>query len=167
MIRLYRYCLFLLAMFSGSAVAGELNYDGSQLQLKDEARACWLKFIKLYDISYYADPASQARCVQVSYLRDFSTQQLDEATRKVFRQANGEELSSRYSTQLEQIGSAYDAVKPGDSYQYCIGNDRQGELSRDGSPVIELTDQELAGRFLKIWISDIQQGKVDWNFSSC
>ena len=79
--------------------AAALGFDDSRLELKAQARACYIGFIKLYDADYHARPGV-GRCIRLSYLRDFSGEALDEATVKVFKQRHGEAMVARYREDL-------------------------------------------------------------------
>lgn len=147
--------------------AAQMDYKGQALQLKDSARACYMVFVKLYDIEYYASSDDNSRCVNVSYLREFSDEQLDEATRKIFAKTNGDDAAERYSKLLQEIGNAYQPVTDGDSYQYCVINNQQGVLTREGEELVSLADGEFARQFLRIWIKDDKPDGPEWNFRSC
>ena len=152
------------------ATADELALGSQRVQLKAQARACYLGFIKLYDIDYFADPAdgAGARCVRVSYLRGFSADELGEATFKVFRERHGDALTQRYRAQLTEVESAYRSVQSGDRYTYCVNDSDSGILMRDGSSVISFSSDDFAERFLQIWVKrERQGGEPEWGFGSC
>lgn len=147
-----------------------LTIDRQWLVLKAEARACYLGFIELYDAAYYRteDRPLATRCVQVDYRRDFSAEALDEATRKVFRERHGEALATRYQDALVRVGAAYRAVAQGDRYTYCVGDDGNGVLWRDGRAVIRFASNEFSERFMQIWVSaETVDAQPRWAFPNC
>lgn len=159
----------LLLLFSAPPVVAErqLALGDRLLELRAEARACYLGFIELYDVDYFAGP-DMARCVQVSYLREFSDEHLDEATRKVFADRHGRDLVDRYREELGRLGGAYRPVAPGDRYTFCVEPDAGGLLLRDGKPVIRVETTDFAERFLQIWVrSDSPAGEPEWGFGQC
>lgn len=156
-----------LSVAVGSAAAASLQFDDALFELKAQARACYLGFIHLYDVGYYAREDA-GRCVQVSYLRDFSQQALDEATFKVFAQRHGDDAVERYRQELQQLAAAYRAVEPGDRYTYCVTADADGVLLRDGEAVVRVDSDGFAERFLQIWVrSDRPSGEPEWAFGQC
>lgn len=163
-----RSLLSLCLLLSGPGfAAAALDFDDSLLELKAQARACYMGFIELYDADYYARPGV-GRCIRLSYLRDFSGEALDEATVKVFKQRHGEAMVARYREDLARIGAAYRPVVPGDRYTYCVGNDSGGVLLRDGEAVARIDSNELAERFLQIWVrSDAPDSLPEWGFGQC
>ena len=163
-------CCFLLfgVLLSGAASAAErLWFDGRQLELRAQTRACYLGFIDLYDVDYFRGPA-QASCVRLSYLRGFDAETLGEATRKVFADRHGDRLGSRYEAELEQVAAAYRAVEPGDQYTYCLEPDGTGALLRDDLPALQMASPDFARRFLQIWVQgEDASGEPRWSFGSC
>jgi len=165
MHRILPLCLLLLAG-PGFAAPG-LSFADSLLDLKAQARACHLGFIKLYEADYYARPGV-GRCIRLSYLREFSGEALDEATLKVFEKRHGEATVARYRADLARIGAAYRPVGPGDRYTYCVSADAGGVLLRDGEAVVRIDSDDLAERFMQIWVrSDRPDGAPDWAFGQC
>jgi len=157
--------LFLLS--APLAAERQLELEGALLDLRAEARACYLGFVELYEIDYFARPGG-ARCVQVSYLREFSREQLDAATLKVFETRHGREAVDQYRTQLQRVGSAYRPVVAGDGYTYCVSPQSNGLLLRDGAAVVRFGSADFAERFLQIWVkSDRAEGDPEWGFSQC
>lgn len=170
MSRLLR--VLIAALISGwtlpiPSYAAQIEYSGEALHLKESARACYMVFVKLYDIEYYKSPDDSSRCVKLRYLRDFSNEQLDEATRKIFANTNGYEAAQRYNALLEKVGNAYQAVTDGESYQYCVIDNQQGVLAREGEELISIPDSEFANQFLRIWIKNEKPDGLEWNFRSC
>jgi hypothetical protein len=162
-------CLFVLFfLFTLSPLqAAQMNYQGQSLQLKDTARACYMRFIKLYDIEYYASSSSNSRCIKLNYLREFTGEQLNEATQQIFADINGEQAAQRYQATLDQIGQRYQPVKDGDSYQYCVTENKRGVLSKEGEELISLVDEEFVNQFLRIWVKREARDSLEWNFKSC
>ena len=161
--------VLLLALLSSTAIADTRQFllGETALDLRAEARACYLGFIKLYEVDYYAGPDA-SRCVQLSYLRGFSEEALDEATRKVFEQRHGPDVRARYSADLARIGGAYRAVEPGDRYAYCVAPEAGGLLLREGVAVARLEEPGLAERFLQIWVTSDQPDEgPTWGFGEC
>ncbi len=153
-----------------ASAAQQLALGDASLALTAQARACYLGFIKLYDIDYFArGPREQgARCVQVSYLRDFSAEELGEATLKIFRKRHGDDLVGQYRRELSDVGSAYLAVAPGDRYTYCVDPAAGGVLQRDGAPVAQFGSADFAARFLQIWVKrERDDGLPEWGFGQC
>lgn len=141
------------------------------LTLKAQARACYLGFIELYEVEYlrgHAAGQGGTRCVRVSYLRQFSATELDEATIKVFRDRHGDAAVQRYRPELERVGLAYEPVAPGDSYTYCVTSDSGGTLLRDEREVLRLASADFAERFLQLWVAAEDAGQHPrWAFSRC
>ena len=163
-----RRWILALSLFSSVVLADPRQFvlGDAPLDLRAEARACYLGFIRLYEVDYYA--ADAARCVQVSYLRAFSEEALDEATRQVFEDRHGRAASERYRAALARVGDAYRAVEPGDRYAYCVAPDSGGLLLRDGTEVARLEEPGLAERFLQIWVTaDRPDGTPVWGFGQC
>lgn len=140
----------------------------AKLELRAQARACYLGFIKLYDVDYLVNEGD-ARCVRVSYLRGFSADQLGKATSKVFAQRHGDDIAERYLDLLGDINAAYEPVNDGDTYTYCVNQAAGGGvLLRDGQPVTRVASDDFAERFMQIWVQgETSDGKPDWNFRSC
>jgi hypothetical protein len=162
------YLFVLMVMLSAPLAAERQPVLGDDpLDLRAQARACYLGFIELYDIDYFARPGAE-RCVEVSYLRAFSDEDLDEATQKVFERRHGSEFVERYRSQLQRVGAVYQPVAPGDRYTYCVDPQAGGLLLRDGSPVIRFEESDFAERFMQIWVkSDRPQGEPEWGFGQC
>ena len=159
--------LFLLLLSAPLAAERQLLLEGALLDLRAEARACYLGFVELYDIDYFAG-AGSGRCVEVSYLREFSGEDLHEATWKVFETRHGSEAVDRYRTQLQRVGDVYQPVVPGDRYTYCVDPESRGLLLRDGVSVIRFETADFAERFLQIWVkSDRPEGDPEWGFAQC
>jgi len=157
----------VMAMLWSLAEAQTLRYRGHELPMRDQARACYLVFVKLYDATYYRDDSGALRCVRLEYLRAFSRDELVEATEQIFAKLHGEELLQRHSPQLARIAEAYLAVDQGDTYQYCVDRSRGGEMLRDGQVAVSLPDPDFSERFLGVWVTGEQDGKPRWNFSRC
>ena len=161
--------LFLPALLLAGAVSADdrLWFDGRQLPLKAEARACYLGFIELYDVDYFHTPTNDTSCVRLSYLRGFEAETLGEATREVFEDRHGADLAGQYRVELEQVAAAYRSVEPGDRYLYCLVSDGTGALLRDEA-VVRLPDAGFARRFMQIWVQGIDgAGDPRWGFRSC
>lgn len=149
-----------------AASSAHAAVDDSALQVRGQARACYLGFIHLYDAEYLSD-AQGARCVRVAYLREFSAEDLDRATRRVFRIRHGDAVTERFGDWLEQVGEAYRPVEVGDRYTYCVSGDH-GTLLRDGQTAVQISDGEFARRFMQIWVHREQLGaRPDWAFTQC
>ncbi len=161
----------LFTLFLPASAADKLSIEGRELELKAQARACYLGFIKLYDADYFRGPAEggpATRCVRVSYLRDFSASELDEATRKIYNDLHGDAVADRHRAWLERIGLAYRAVRPGDRYLYCVDAAGAGALIRDGAPVLSISSDDFAQRFLQIWVrSEDADQAPEWSFGRC
>jgi len=157
----------VLAMLWSLAEAQTLRHRGHDLSVRDQARACYLVFVKLYDATYFRDDAGEWRCVRLDYLRAFSRDELVEATEQIFAKQHGEAAVQQYGAQLAQVADAYIAVDPGDTYQYCVERAGGGEMLRDGRVTVRLDDPEFSERFLNIWVTGEEAGKPQWNFSRC
>jgi hypothetical protein len=157
-----------LSLTGGVSAAERLWFDDRQLELKAQARACYLGFIKLYDADFFRNQAASTSCVRLSYLRDFDAESLGEATEKVFEDRHGSDVVSRYRSELDQVASAYRSVEPGDRYLYCLGSDGAGNLMRDDAPTLRLPSTDFARRFLQIWVKgEDDLGNPQWGFGSC
>jgi hypothetical protein len=131
-----------------------------------EARACYWGFIKLYNAAYFRDEQG-VECVQLDYLREFSNDELAEATNEVFINAHGETLYSQYQSRLDQLNDAYAAIREGDQYSFCV-SEESGRLIRENTLVIQFDDPEFSRLVFKLWVSDYSADKnVEWNFSTC
>ncbi len=161
----------LLAPGAASAAADRLLLDERPLELRAQARACYLGFIKLYDVDYFREAGGggdAARCVRVSYLRDFSAEALDEATLKVFAERHGDAVFERYRRELDQVGLVYEPVQPGDRYTFCAAPGGTGLLLRNGREVIRFVGDDFAERFLQIWVRAEDGSQTpEWAFSRC
>jgi hypothetical protein len=157
----------------GGVFAGvdRLVLDDRPLELRAQARACYLGFIKLYDVDYFREAGAggdATRCVRVSYLRDFSAEALDEATLKVFAERHGDGALRRYRRELEQVGMVYEPVAPGDRYTFCRAPGDTGLLLRDGREVMRVVTDGFAERFLEIWVRSEDAAQApEWAFSRC
>lgn len=159
--------LLLAAMTSTVALGSTLSLGNKELELRAQARACYLGFIKIYDVDYFADDTA-ARCVRVSYLRGFSADELGEATVKVFAKRHGEDTARRYEDLLSELNAAYEPVDNGDTYTYCVAPNTGGLLMRDGNTVKQIHSEDFAERFLRIWIKGEQtRGEPEWAFGTC
>ncbi len=70
---------------AGPLSAGEaIEVDGQRLELKAQARACYLGFVELYDVDYFRGTAGPASCVRLSYLRDIEAATLERGDAKGF-----------------------------------------------------------------------------------
>lgn len=170
-------CLVLaLVCVAGAATAatrdvGEgLQIDQHWLALKAQARACYLGFIELYDAAYFRgdSPAPATRCVQVDYRRGFSAAALERATNEVFRERHGAETAARHAPYLAQVGEVYRAVEAGDRYTYCVDDDGDGVLWRDGRAVVRFDSNEFSERFMQIWVAgETGEAQPRWAFPAC
>jgi len=162
------WVLPLLCVLSAPLAAERQSAFGdARLDLRAEARACYLGFIELFDVDYFARPGAE-RCVELSYLREFSDEDLNEATLKVFEERHGREAVDRYRAELQQLASAYRPVGPGDRYTYCTDPDAGGLLLRDDAPVVRFETADFAERFLQIWVKSVRpQGEPEWGFRQC
>lgn len=157
-----------LSLSGGVCAAERLWFDDRQLELKAQARACYLGFLELYDVDFFRNQDESTSCVRLSYLRDFDAETLGEATQKVFEDRHGAGVVDRYRPELEQVASAYRSVGPGDRYLYCLGSDGTGALLRDDAPTLQLPSAEFARRFLQIWVKgEDALGNPQWGFGSC
>lgn len=153
------------------ATADRLVLNERMLELRAQARACYLGFIRLYDVDYFREPNGgddATRCVRVSYLRDFSAEALDEATLKVFAERHGDAVLERYRRELEQVGLVYEPVQAGDRYTFCSAPGDTGLLLRNGREVIRFVTDGFAARFLEIWVRAEDASQTpQWAFSRC
>lgn len=158
-------------LVSASAGAGTLAIDDDVLDLRAQTRACYLGFIKLYDVEYFRAPAAQGtpgRCVRVSYLREFSAEDLAEATDEVFRERHGDSVAERFDLELKRVGQVYRPVDSGDRYTYCVVPENAGVLLRDGRAVLRVESGDFAERFMQIWVSAEDDGaRPLWAFGQC
>ena len=162
------YVLMGLVWAGGASAAERLWFDGQALELKAQARACYLGFLELYDVDYFRAPTRETDCIRLSYLREFDAETLGEATLEVFKDRHGEDLVSRYRAELEQVAAAYRSVEPGDRYLYCLEDDGTGILQRDDAPTLRLASADFARRFLQIWVQgEDGTGAPRWGFPSC
>ena len=162
------YLLIGLVWAGGASAAERLWFDGQALELKAQARACYLGFLELYDVDYFRAPTRDTNCIRLSYLREFDAETLGEATLEVFKDRHGEGLVSRYRAELEQVAAAYRSVEPGDHYLYCLEADGSGTLQRDEAPTLRLASADFARRFLQIWVQgEDGAGDPRWAFRSC
>jgi hypothetical protein len=160
--------LFVMAMVAVNAHAEMLKYQNAELAVSEKARACYMLFVKLYDATYYRNDDGKARCVKLDYLRAFDRDELIEATEKIFSKLHGEEKVKKFAGELDQLAMAYQAVSPGNSYRYCVGQSGAGEMIRDGHVVVRLVDNDFSERLMNIWvIGEEADGKPRWNFSRC
>ena len=160
--------LFGMALTAATPAAERLTIAGNQLDLKAQTRACYLGFLKLYDVDYFRGAAGDASCIRLSYLREFGAATLGEATRTVFEQRHGEAAAERYRSELGRVADAYRAVVPGDQYLYCIDEVGTGTLLRDGATAAQLSAPEFARRFLQIWVqAEGDAHEPVWAFRRC
>ena len=163
-------CVFLGLLLSAGVSAKErLWFEGRELELQGQARACYLGFIELYEVDYFRDPA-HASCIRLSYLREIDAETLAEATRKVFTDRHGASVSDRFEAELAQVGAAYRSVEPGDNYLYCLDTDGTGTLVRNGNDTstLQLPSADFARRYLQIWVREEEEsGDPRWAFSRC
>jgi len=168
MRRLMPGLLFGIMLSGGAAAAERLWFDGRELDLAAQARACYLGFLKLYEVDYFRGEEGGGRCIRLSYLREFDADVLGEATRKVFGERHGEDAAIRYRTELERVARAYRAVVPGDQYLYCVGTRGEGRLLRDDEVVVSLSSGDFADRFLQIWVqAEPADRSPQWGFRAC
>jgi len=146
--------------------AETLRYGDTALALRDQAKACYLRVIKLYDASYFRSSRGDIRCVKLDYLRSFDAQELAEATEKIFTRLHGRSEASRYRSQLDTVAASYQPVTPNDSYQFCVTT-AGGELRRDGMAVAMFDDPVFGARFMNIWIKAESTASTEWNFTPC
>jgi hypothetical protein len=162
-----KWLILMGSMLGFSVQASALPPVDELLELRDQARACYLGFIKIYDVDYLADDAS-TRCVRVSYLRGFSADELGEATTKVFAKRHGNAEAARFIDLLDGVNQSYKAVQDGDTYTYCVADTAGGVLIRDGEPVKRISSDEFARRFLQIWVNgERADGMPEWSFNNC
>ena len=167
MRRLFVFLLLGPLRSSGIWAAERLWFDGRQLELAAQARACYMGFIELYEVDYFRGPA-RASCIRLSYLREIDAETLAEATRKVFTDRHGAMVSDRYDAELAQIAAAYRPVKPGDQYLYCLENDGTGTLLRDDTSALRLPSADFSRRYLQIWVrGEEESGDPQWAFRRC
>jgi hypothetical protein len=163
-----RLCFLLILAITVSLVhAAPSSDDLTSLELRDQTRACYLGFIKLYDVDYLADE-NGSRCVRVSYLRSFSKQDLGTATDEIFAKRHGDDVAASYGDLLSQVNAAYEPVEEGDGYTYCLAPEQGGVLLRDQRAVKRIESDDFAERFMQIWVrGEAPDGKPEWGFGSC
>lgn len=158
----------LLAALAPAAVAEQLQIGGRDLALSAQARACYLGFIRLYDAAYFRATDPDQRCVRLSYLRGFSAEDLEQATREVFAERHGEAASRDHAALLDEVGRAYRAVAQGDRYTYCVMPDGAGVLLREDDEVVRTGSSDFARRFMQIWVhGEDAAARPQWAFGRC
>lgn len=171
MSNLLRALLLTIPAMVSSATADEFTLDGERLELRAQARVCYLGIVKLYDIDYMRQPGhadTAARCVRLSYLRDISAPTLAKATRQTFEELHGSDAAAQYQAWLRRIGLAYEPVRPGDRYTYCVDPNASGVLLRDDQEVVRITSADFAERFLQIWVAaEDHDQQPTWRFDPC
>lgn len=159
--------LLVAPQVSASSGPDRLRLGDQDLSLTATARACHWRIIELFDAAYYRAADGGARCVQLNYLRDFTAEQLGEATRRILEKELGELTAPDAQAGLQAIEQAYEAVGSGDSYTYCVTAAGGGLLQREGETVAALAPTGFATDFLRIWIESDDGGQPDWNFRPC
>ena len=169
--RLRGIALGLALTASAGAATGSLAVGDQLFELRSQTRACYLGFIRLYDVEYFRAIAAHdapGRCVRVSYLRGFSAEALAEATNEVFRERHGDVVAQRFARELSQVAQAYQPVDDGDRYTYCVVPESAGVLMRDGRSVVRVQSDEFAERFLQIWVrAEDEAARPLWAFGQC
>lgn len=154
-----------------SAVPERLSVDDRRLELKAETKACYLGFIRLYGAAYFRatdDTVDAARCVRLSYLREFSADELGESTMKVFSTRHGDAVSARFYSELQQTVRGYRSVGIGSRFTYGVEPDDSGVLRRDGQTVLRLKSNDFADRFMQTWgRSEDRSAQPRWAFGQC
>ncbi|MGV6827699.1 MAG: chalcone isomerase family protein [bacterium] len=130
------------------------------------ARACYWGFIQLYDADYSQDTDGGA-CIKLTYLRDFSAEQLAEATIEIFEKVHGLEETQMYRRYLDRTANDYQEVEAGDQYRYCTVDKTGGFLQLNNGPKRRYLDVQYADRLMKIWVLETRQGQPIWNFKRC
>lgn len=161
--------LLAWALFLSPAVlhAGQLSYAGETLDLLDSKRACYLRFIDLFEADYFRSADGSARCLQLRYLRKFDAEALHDATVGALRRLQGDQVVWTFSEQLFRLGSSYQPVAPGDRYSLCIDSQGRGELLRDGRTAVRFDERRFAEAMLGIWVEGESQGLPVWRLPGC
>ena len=140
----------------------------SLLEKKAQTQACHWGFIKIYEAQYFTSPNNSQNCIELSYQRAISRQQLIEATYKIYQDTFGEEQTKRDWNGLEKLSNAYQAIKEGDSYRYCTSKISGGTLQYNNTNIMTLNNADIANRIMGIWVKNVnQEGYPQWNFPTC
>lgn len=155
-----------LAAAAGATQTDPLNDDS--LQERAATEACYMKLIRLYRARYLASQDHSTACVELTYRRPFSIDELSRSTRLIYRHRHGEQQEAADQALLDQVTANYQPVAAGDAYQYCKTDQGGGWLYHNRTPVLHIEDPAAAGRIMGIWVVDVDaNGRPDWNFSSC
>ena len=139
----------------------------AELKPREGAKACYLGFIDLFRATYLVSADAQTRCVQLDYLRGFDAEDLAEHTRDAYRDIHAG-VHVQDDEQLQRFVEAFETVRAGDRYRYCVSDIQGGELFFNGEPVLQMENVGFSQRLFRIWVAGgDDQGRVRWNFSPC
>lgn len=154
--------IFSTQIFAKSTV----NFEGKLLKYQAKARACYMGFIQVYNARYYADRNGSHQCVNLSYLRKISAEQLGEATEKIFIKRHGKAANKRYAKQLGRVKGSFAKVSKGSRYQYCV-SPKGGVLSGNKRKSLVIRNKPFADKLFQIWVNGTTGRKPLWNSSDC
>ena len=154
------------ATATGAVQTGPLN----NLAFEERAAtdACYLKMIRLYHARYLVSQDNASTCIELTYQRPFSVEELSRSTHLIYRERHGAQQAASDELLLSRLTSNYRPVAVGDAYKYCTTDLSGGWLYHNATPVLHIEDPLAASRVMGIWIADIDpNGLPEWNFSSC
>lgn len=144
-----------------------VNSAGEPLQKMGSAKACYL-FFELFDASYFQSSDKDMQCVELDYLREFSQQQLTEATEKIYQKLHGKSQVKLDELNLHQLYQAYEPVTEQDRLRFCVSSEKGGSLYRNGALLQHFVNIGFAHRLMRVWVlGTTGTGEPDWNFRQC
>lgn len=168
--RLLVACWLALAVVC-HAVAAESAINPSP-HLLGRAQFCYAGLFPVYEANYYRLPGSgegqaEGRCLQLSYKRAISASVLAEATWKTFEEQHGAAVTRKYQDDLQRFSESYRDVDAEQGYMFCLTDGHQGVLYHDSAEILKIEDQDLARRYMQIWVNGESSGVPQWTFRDC
>jgi hypothetical protein len=132
------------------------------MQLLGSGEARYLRFIKVYDASLYANQPVAAedilnkdisKCLNLEYVVAVGKEDFITAANTVLdRQFSKTELNT-VGTELEALHHSYIDVKKGDKYTLCYNNTGyQTTLAHNGIELVTVNSPAFAAMYFSIWL---------------
>ncbi len=123
--------------------------------------AYYLRFIKVYQATLYADRSERAdilspaasKCLQLEYAVGVGRRDFIKAAETVLARQHSARQLAEIQHDLAQLHRSYQDVAEGDRYTLCYsGRSRQLTLSLNGTPRATIASPDLATAYFGIWL---------------
>lgn len=148
---------------SAVSFADEMDCGGSRLPLRGRGLVRYLGVIKVYDAALYVKPgvggsdliaASTPRCIELAYATRVGRNDFAKAAWVTLKDQHDESTLDRIRPKIDALHAMFEDVDDGDRYRLQWSEAGGLILSRNGSRVGQINDDELARYYFGIWLGD-------------